>query len=80
MICPECGGENVTISMEEVGSKTKKRELVSGATSIMQQEDLWQLVHLECLIWSGRSQKERPKPKRLCKKYVCVKIVGTVGF
>lgn len=24
MICPECGGENVTISMEETGSKTKK--------------------------------------------------------
>lgn len=24
MICPECGSENVTISMEEVGSKTKK--------------------------------------------------------
>lgn len=24
MVCPECGSENVTITMEEVGSKTKK--------------------------------------------------------
>lgn len=24
MICPECKSDNVTISMEEVGSKTKK--------------------------------------------------------
>lgn len=24
MICPECGSENVTISLEETGSKTKK--------------------------------------------------------
>lgn len=24
MVCPECGSENVTISLEETGSKTKK--------------------------------------------------------
>ena len=25
MTCPKCGGENVTISMEQVSSKTQKR-------------------------------------------------------
>lgn len=24
MVCPDCGSENVTISMEQVASKTKK--------------------------------------------------------
>ena len=26
MLCPKCGSENVNISLEEVGSKTKKTE------------------------------------------------------
>lgn len=30
MVCPECGDENVTISMEEIGSKTKKSSVGLG--------------------------------------------------
>lgn len=30
MVCPKCGSENVTISMEETGSKTKKTSVGFG--------------------------------------------------
>ena len=35
MVCPNCGSENVTISMEQVSSKTKKHGTVSEAISTM---------------------------------------------
>ena len=30
MVCPKCGSDNVTISMEEIGSKTKKTSIGLG--------------------------------------------------
>ena len=70
MTCPKCGGENVTIQMEQVSTKTKKsgvgfgghmNNFARGITAVS-------TLGLSNLVWkkSTGTEKSKVENKKLC--------------
>lgn len=63
MICPKCGSENVNISMEEVGSKTKKHGVGLGghANNIARGMTAVVTLGMSNLVWKKSKGTEKTK-------------------
>lgn len=81
MKCPKCGSENVTINMQEVGSKTQKKSNSMGhkmAHSAMRgTAGLFTLGLSNLFIPKKLEGKE--KTKQHWKRYVYAKVAVMIG-
>lgn len=71
MRCPKCGSENVTIQMEQVGSRTKKTGIGLGGHINNAARGMTAIATLGVsnLIWKKSTGEEKMKAKN---KKVCI--------
>lgn len=71
MVCPKCGGENVTISLEEVGSKTKKTSVGLGGhvNNAARAATAVATLGISNLVWKKSKGEEKSKT---IKEKVCL--------
>lgn len=79
MVCPNCGSENVTISMEQVSSKTKKHgngiggHINNAARGLMAVSTLG----MSNLVWKKSKGGEKTVVK--IKRFAFARIAETLG-
>ena len=79
MVCPDCGSENVTISMEQVASKTKKHGNGFGGHMNNAARASLLCVPSVCPTFFGKRAKEPKKRKSGAQKYACAKTAEIPG-
>lgn len=80
MICPNCGSQNVSISLEETGSKTKKTSVGLGGHVNNAARGLVALSTLGVsnLVW--KKAKAESKSKTILKKVCLCQECGNSWF
>ncbi len=77
MVCPKCGSENVTISMEAVGSKTKKTSIGLGGhvNNAARSATAFCTFGMSNLVWrkAKGEEKSKAKLKKVCLCQNCGK-------
>ncbi len=75
MTCPKCRSTNVTISMEEVGSKTKKTGIGLGGhiNNSMRTTTAMMTFGMSNLVWKKAKGEEKTKTimKKMCLCQSC---------
>ncbi len=67
MVCPKCGSENVTVTTEQVSSKTKKK-----GTGLLYKLGRWTMIIFTGGVWLLLGRRKGSERTKVKNKTICI--------